>query len=269
MFVLQEPPRTGFELAWQTFGIRFRVFPSFLIISAILAGFLIWQVVGNNPLILAIGIAIDVACILAIVLFVEYVQGLVYRSYGIRLTVVLRDFAPTIFPESEPPHPLQRIAVQMSFPAACFLCFAIVYYSNQHFEWSTTSQVASFAYFILRIASLFWGIIGLIPVFPFPSGRIMLEALNFLSAQKGLLWTLVISIFVGLAYVVYTGAVWLNRMQPIELLDGVILPPSIIVAVFFLMSVMNNYQMVPFARQLAQSRASDNHDDDQAPWERR
>src|SRR5688500_5737467 len=37
VLTFQEPPRTGFEITWSLFGIRFRVLPSFFLISALLA----------------------------------------------------------------------------------------------------------------------------------------------------------------------------------------------------------------------------------------
>src|SRR5262245_40868355 len=121
-------------------GIRFRVLPSFFLIAALLAGLFIWPIVGNNLVALAIGIAIDVACIFFAIVFTEFIQGLVYRSYGLRSTVLVQDFGGGIYPDAEPPTALQRIVVALSAPASSFLLLAVVYYSNQEYHWSDTHQ---------------------------------------------------------------------------------------------------------------------------------
>ena len=117
-------------------------------------------------------------------MFTELVQGLVYRSYGLRSTVVIQDFGGGIYPEHEPPTALQRIVVALSNPASSFLLCAIVYYSNQEYDWKNVNPYLGFAYFILWIISLFWGIIGLLPIFPYPGGRVLMEL--FVSCRRGM-----------------------------------------------------------------------------------
>jgi stage IV sporulation protein FB len=265
----REPPRTGFELAWSLFGIRYRVLPSFFFLAGLLSAFFVWRVVGNNIVHLAIGIVIDVACILFAVVFTEFVQGLVYRSYGLRSTVVIQEFGGGIYPEHEPPSVLQRIVVALSNPASSFLLWAIVYYSNEKYHWSETHLFADLAYFILRIISLFWGIIGLLPIFPYPSGRIMMELFTLLSPRRGLIATLVVSIVLGLAYLAYVAAVLLGNMRPLPLPGGVFLPVSIILAVFFGISTAHNWQLLQYFRaQQRPYRTDQDEYDDRAPWER-
>ena len=268
MIEFREPPQTGFELRWSLFGVRFRVFPSFFFFSALLAAVFLWPL-ARNPVVLAIGIAIDVACIFLAIVFTEFVQGLVYRSYGLRSTAVLQEFGGGIYPEHEPPSALQRIVAQLSNPASSFLLFAIVYYSNQHYQWSRTSDIAGFAYFILWIVSLFWGIIGLLPIFPYPGGRVMLELLSVLSPRSGLLWTLGLSILFGLAYIAYTVAVrFLQSMNEIPLVEGVRLPANIILAVFIALATARNWQLLQYFRAQQRGYPTDDYDD-QAPWERK
>jgi hypothetical protein len=263
VFVFQEPPRTGFELTWQMAGVRFRILPSFFLIAALLA----FVFVGFHP----VAIAIDVACIFVAIVFTEFVQGLVYRSYGLRSTVLVQDFGGGIYPEAEPPTALQRIVAALSSPASSFLLFAVVYFSNQEYQWRNAHPYANFAYFILWLISLFWGIIGLLPIFPYPGGRVMLEVLNLISPRSGLVWTLVISIVLGIAYIVYTVAVrLLHQMPEIPLVEGLTLPASVILAVFFAITTMRNYQLLGMARSMQRQRSSydDYRDDDRAPWER-
>jgi stage IV sporulation protein FB len=266
----REPPQTGFELRWSMFGVRFRVLPSFFIVSAIIGAFFIWQVVGNNPVALAIGIAIDVACIFFAFVFTEFVQGLVYRSYGLRSTVVLRELGGGIYPEHEPPTALQRIVVALAAPASSFLLFAIIHYSNEEYQWSKVHQLVGFAYLILWIISLFWGIIGLLPIFPYPGGRVLLEVMNFVTPRNGLVLTLGISVVLGVAYVVYTFAVVYMRQPEIPLVRGVTLPASVLLAIFIALATMQNWQLLQYAR--AQRRGYREPVDDYGdrdPWDRR
>ena len=261
MIEFRPPPQTGVELRWSMFGVRFRVLPSFFLISALLAFFF----VGFNLL----AIAIDVACIFFAVVFSELVQGLVYRSYGLRSTVVIQEFGGGIYPDHEPPTVLQRITAALSNPASCFLLFALVYYSNQEYNWAATSPYANFAYRILWLISLFWGIIGLLPIFPYPGGKVMLELLTAASPRNGFVWTLVVSILVGLAYIGYTVAVYFGKMREVPLVENVTLPASIILAVFVALATIRNWQFLQYAR--AQRRGYQEPVDDygdRAPWER-
>src|SRR5262245_27074257 len=235
--------------------------PSFFLIAALLA----FLFVGFKPT----AIAIDVACIFFAIVFTELVQGLVYRSYGLRSTVLIQDFGGGIYPESEPPTALQRIVVALASPASSFLLLAVVYYSNQQYDWRNANPYAGFAYFILWLISLFWGIIGLLPIFPYPGGRVMLELLSLASPRSGLTATLIISIVVGLAYIAYTAAVYFRQIREIPLLHGTVLPASIILSVFLGLAVARNWQLLQMVRaqQKAYDTRSDEYDD-RAPWER-
>jgi hypothetical protein len=266
-----EPPRAPGELRWSIFGVRFRVLPSFFLISALLAAVFIWQIVGNNLTELAIGVAIDVGCIFVAFVLTELIQGLVYRSYGLRSTVVLQELGGGIYPEAEPPTALQRIAVALAAPASSFLLFAAVEYSNEQYHWSRINQYFAFAYIMLWVITLFWGIIGLLPIFPYPGGRVMLEVLSMISPRSGLVMTLVISIVAGVAYIAYVIAVlYLHQMRPIPLPGGVNLPANTLLAIFIAMATMRNWQFLQYA--LAARRGYrepvDDYDDERAPWDR-
>jgi len=264
----REPPQTGFELRWSLFGVRFRVLPSFFLISAIFAAVILWPL-ARNPVTLAIAIAIDVTCIFFAIVFTEFVQGLVYRSYGLQSTAVLQEFGGGIYPEQEPPSALQRIVAFLSNPASSFLLFAIVYYSDLHYKWSQTSLLAEFAYFILYVVSLFWGIIGLLPIFPYPGGRVMLEVLNLISPRSGLALTLVVSIIVGLAYIVYVVAIrFLHNMREIPLVEGHMLPANVFLAIFIALATAHNWQLLGYVRAQQRPYPTDDYED-QAPWEKK
>jgi len=257
----REPSRTGFELRWSMFGVRFRVLPSFFIIAALLAYVFVRLDV--------VAMAVDVACIFIAIAFTELVQGLVYRSYGLRSTVIIQEFGGGIYPEREPPTVLQRIAVALASPASSFLLYAIVFYSNKEYHWAAAVPYGNFAYQILYIVTAFWGIIGLLPILPYPGGRVMLEVLTAISPRNGLVATLTISIVVGLAYIAYVAAVLLGHMREVPLVENFVLPASIIIAVFFALAVMHNWQMLRYARSMRRGQ-DDPVDDygDHAPWER-
>ena len=262
MIEFRPPPQTGFELRWPMFGIRFRVLPSFFLIAALIA----FLFVGFN----LVAIAIDVACIFFAIVFTEVVQGLVYRSYGLRSEVVIQEFGGGIYPEHEPPTVLQRITAALSNPASSFLLFALVYYSNQEYNWAAANPYANFAYRILWLIALFWGIIGLLPIFPYPGGRVMLEILSAVSPRNGLIWTLGISILVGLVYIAYTAAIYFGKMREVMLTENVPLPASIILSVFLVLATIRNWQLLQYARaqRRGYSEPVDDYDDDRRPWER-
>jgi vacuolar-type H+-ATPase subunit I/STV1 len=262
-----EPPQTGFELRWALFGVRFRVFPSFFGISAVLAAVFLWPL-ARNQVTLAIGVAIDVACIFFAIVFTEFVQGLVYRSYGLRSTAVLQEFGGGIYPDAEPPTALQRIVAYLSNPVSSLLLFAIVHYSEEHYRWSQTSPYAGFAYLILWIVTLFWGIIGFLPIFPYPGGRVMLEVLNLISPRSGLALTLVLSILFGVAYIVYTVAVrFLHAMHEVRLVENVTLPANIFLAIFVALATAHNWQLLGYVRAQHRNHRTDD-DEDRSPWEK-
>src|SRR5439155_1451494 len=128
----------------------------------------------------------NLAGITVAILFVSLVQALVYKSYGLRSTILVREFISGVYPEAPPPTALQRIAVALAYPAGCFLLYALLYYSNREYGWSKTSLVAGIMYMILVLIAKFWGIITLLPIFPYPGGRVMLEVLSLISPRGGL-----------------------------------------------------------------------------------
>jgi hypothetical protein len=247
-------------MRWSVAGIRFRVMPSFFLITALLAYFWIGQFILE-------AIIVDVACIFLAVVFTELVQGLVYRSYGIRSEVVIQEFMGGIYPEHEPASRLQRIMVALASPASCFMLLALVHYTNDEFQWSKTSPLAGFAYSILWIVSLIWGVIGLLPIFPYPGGRVMLEVISFFVPRRGLVLTLFISIVLGLLYIAYMVGVYLRMVPVIRLPGGAWLPIGIFLAIFMALATIKNWQLFTLLR--AQQRATYTDDyDDRAPWDR-
>jgi len=262
-----EPDRSTFELRWRVFGIHFRVMPSFWLISAVIAYVLFNPLLGRDPTRLALGIATDVGSYFLALVAMELVQGLVYRSYGIGSTAVIQDFGSTIMPDEEPPTRLQRITAALSAPASAWLMFALVYYSNQSYGWRDVSFYTLLAYELLWIATLFWGIIGLLPIYPYPGGLVLLELLTAISPRGGLAATLVVSIGVALAYVAYTVLYLLGHVPLLRLRENVRLPPSIVASVFFGISVLHNWQLLRHAL----ARRSDDREaeyESHSPWEK-
>lgn len=269
MIEFREPPQTGFELRWSLLGFRFRISPSFFVVYGLIIAFLVWFQIRVDPVTLALAVAFNLAGILIAILFVSIVQALVYRSYGLRSAIVIREFISGVYPEASPPTALQRIVVALAYPAGCFLLYALLYYSNQQYGWSKTSLVAGIMYTILLMIAMFWGIITLLPVFPYPGGRVLLEVISLISPRNGLVLTLYVSIAVGLAYIAYSAAWYFGKIKEFEIVEGVVLPASPIVAIFMVLTVMNNWQTLQYAQ--AQRRGyQDPVDDygDRSPWER-
>jgi hypothetical protein len=265
----REPPRTGFELGWRLFGIRFRISPSFFVVYGLILAILVYLQIRNDPVTLVLAVAFNLVAIFIAILFVSLVQALVYKSYGLRSTVLIREFISGVYPESAPPTALQRIAVALAYPAGCFLLYALLYYSNQQYGWSKTSAIAGIMYRLLVLIAKFWGIITLLPIFPYPGGRVMLEVLTLISPRGGLAATLVISILVGMAYIAYFLAVYFNKIRELEIAEGVFLPADIIVSVFFALSVMQNWQTLQYIRSTRRGYQDPVDDyDDRSPWER-
>ena len=236
------PPRQAGELRWSLFGVSFRVVPSFWLYAALVAYFILNPFFAGNQLL--IGVAIDVGCIFAAIVFTLFVQGLIYRSYGLYSTVIVSDFSSGIYPEAEPPLVLQRIVVALSGPISSFILFAVVFYSNAEFQWAKMSPYAGFAYQILVIISLFWGILGLLPIYPYSCGKVMLEVFAFFAPVKGIILTLVISILIALAYVAYVVGVYFFQVPRLILIDKWPLPAAPIAAIFFGFSILKNVQLL-------------------------
>jgi stage IV sporulation protein FB len=147
------------------------------------------------------------------------------------------------------------------------LLYAIVYYSNQEYQWAQAHPYLGFAYFILWIVSLFWAIIGLLPIFPYPGGRALGEILTAMLGRTGMLLTLVLSIAVGIAYIAYVALVYFNHMDHIPLPGKERLPASIFVAVFFAIATMRNWQILQMVRAQGRRYEADDYGE-KSPWER-
>jgi len=270
VFEEHAPPRQPGELRWSVFGIHYRVLPSFWLVSALIA-YVIFGAFGQRPPVQALVaiVALDVACIFAALVFTTLMQGLVYRSYGLYSTVVIQEFSGGVIPEAEPASRLQRIMVALSAPISCFALFAVVYYTNEAYQWRDAYGLYTFfPYYILFYTGLFWGIIGLLPIYPYSGGRVMLEVFSIASPLKGLIATLLVSIVVGIAYIAYVIAVETGTMKRIMLYDNLPLPAGIIIAIFFGISTVRNVQLLNIVRAQTRRYRPD-EDTDDAPWERR
>jgi hypothetical protein len=257
----REPPRTGFELRWMMLGVRFRVLPSFFLISA-LVGYLF---VGPN----VVAIALDVGCIFVAIVFTELVQGLIYRSYGLRSTVLVQELGGGIYPEAEPPLRIQRIVVALASPASSFLLFALVYYSNQEYHWADVNPYARFAYVILYFISLFWGILGFLPMFPWPGGRVLMEVLGFLSPRYGFELTLWFSILLGIVLISDTVWLMLGHRSELPYLNQLGYTARVFLGVFFVLATIRNWQYLQYARAMRRGYQEPVDDyGDRSPWER-
>jgi hypothetical protein len=266
VLTFQEPPRTGFEITWSLFGIRFRILPSFFLVSALLA-YLFISPLFRDPKTLAIGIVVDVACFFVADILIGLVQGVVYRSYGIRASVLVAEFGPTVYGEHPPPLRIQRIVVALSHPAACFFLFALVYYSNQHFRWSEASVYAWFAYKLLWFVSLALGIIGFLPMFPYPGGKVVMELLTWVSPRHGVAWTLWLSIAIGVVVVGNAVSLLLGRGTFIPYMEILGQINWILIAVFFSLGVLRNWQLLQMVRSQSRRYESDDYGE-RAPWDR-
>lgn len=261
MITFPEPPRSPMELSWSMFGIRVRVSLMFFVIAGLIAYFLVIRRFIIEAILL------DVACMFFAFLFTGVSQGLVYRSYGIRSTVMLQDLGVIVYPEEEPASRLQRIIVALSAPMSSFVLFAAVYYSNLEFAWAKNGPLFLMAYFILYWVSLCWGILGLLPIFPYSCGIVLMEVLTWVSPRRGLIWTLIISIILAVAYIAYVVAVQTGNMNIIRLVDDAFLPPSILFAIFLGLGTLRNYQLLQQLWAAQRSYPTDDYGD-RAPWER-
>jgi hypothetical protein len=99
--------------------------------------------------------------------------------------------------------------------------------------------------------SLFWGAIGLLPIFDYPGGRFMLEVLSLISRRRGLQMTLIVSLLLGGAYVAYTIAVYSGNMRRIVLVDNIRLPAEPILAIFMGITLLNNWELLKVANTMA------------------
>jgi len=213
------------------------------------------------------GIAVDVACIFLALAFTGFVQGLVYRSYGIRSSVVIQEFGSGVHPEAMPPLRIQRIVVALASPASSFLLFALVYYSNQEWHWSRTSVYTEFAYLILYIITLVWGVLGFLPMFPYPGGKVLMELLTFLTPRYGVQITLGLSILIGLVVLADTAFLLVQGRSYIPWVNTLHTYIRIFIAIFFAMTTAQNWQLLQRYRAPFLARRTNDYED-RSPWER-
>jgi stage IV sporulation protein FB len=235
----------------------------FFVVAAVFA----YVFVGPN----LAAIALDVACIFAAILFTEIVQALVYRSFGLRCTVVIQEFGGGVTPDSEPPYRIQRITAALSCPASSFLLYALLYYSNQEYHWDAPGNnvYVRFAFTILKIVSLFWGIIGLLPMFPWPGGRVLAEILSFISPRYGFEAMLWFSILLGLVLLADTAWMLLGNPSELPYLNQLGPNSRIILGLFFLLATIRNWQILQYVRAVRRQHAAEySQVDDREPWER-
>ncbi len=217
---LGEPAATQGDIRFSLFGIPVRIHPFFWIIGLILGmnsrdvrGMLTWVVV------LLVGI-----------LFHELGHAFAIRAFGQRPRIVLYGFGGLTFHHDEgvyaasDPGPMRQIIISAAGPGAGFLLAAAVVagiaLSGHAIEFGLGGSfgivirmqpVGSplFTAFLWQLLyfCLIWGAVNLLPVYPLDGGQIGREILVWFNPEKGIVHSLILSIFTAILLAVYGLAV--------------------------------------------------------------
>jgi Zn-dependent protease len=269
MFLL-EPNQTPYDLHWRMFGISVRVHPMFWLLSFILGfesvrlGFtylLIWM-----------------ACVFVSVLIHELGHvwmGLVFGSHG---RIVLYSFGGLAIGSNHLDKRWQRIAVCFAGPMAGFLLLGVLllglwlrdrqlfpaylqipklYLGLPVERWelralrNTIGQLEFFVVTQMIFINMMWGLINLLPIWPLDGGQISRDVCESLSRDRGLTWSLGISmVLAGILAIHSLLAEYGRRLLPLDFGD-------MFSAILFGLLALQSFQLLQHAQ--SQRRWMDDH----------
>jgi len=225
---------TSFDLKFRLFSFPIRVHPYFWLIMALLGS---WVLQKYPPFYLALW----VVCAFLSVLVHELGHALAARFFGAHSSILLYGFGGVAQYSHAPRRAWQRLLIALAGPAAGFALFGLVFASDLLFDWSKFGEVLRGLFWFLFVMNLFWNLFNLLPIYPLDGGKICRELLDLLGVQRPDPPTYVISMLVAGALAAY-GAASLLRVVPKEIDDAMPFRPSIMMTIFFVLFVVENYQ---------------------------
>jgi Zn-dependent protease len=211
--ILNEPPRSPYDLNFRLLGIPVRVHPMFWLVAVLLG-------LGGNqdpvPILMWVGV------VFVSILVHELGHALTARWYGWEPWITLHSFGGLASYQPTFHDPKSRIVITLAGPGAGFLLAAAIAAAiaasghRLEFGWPDfvlpvlfepyESRPLNMLIIDLLYVNIFWGLVNLLPVYPLDGGQISQELFQLANPRDGLrqsLWlSVVTAAVVGvLAYV--------------------------------------------------------------------
>jgi len=160
---------TQYDLRFTLFGIPVRVHPFFWLLAA----FIVWDAVGGQMELVAVGIA----CVFISVLIHELGHAAVAVTYGWPPRIVLYHFGGlAMFEPTRGFTPGRSIIISLAGPMAGFALYGLVW-GIDFYLMQTQSPLLQrppvfVAIYFLKWINLYWGILNLLPIFPLDGGQV-------------------------------------------------------------------------------------------------
>lgn len=211
--ILNEPPRSPYDLNFRVLGIPVRVHPLFWFVALLLG------MSGDQQ---AVPMLLWVATVFVSILVHELGHALTARSYGWDPWITLHGFGGLASYRPTYRSPGAQILITLAGPGAGFLFAALVVLlivvsgHRVEFAWPHSVLPIRFDPFesnrlnmlivYMLYVNIFWGLVNLLPIYPLDGGRITQEVLQIANPRDGLRQSLWLSVIVAamagvLAYV--------------------------------------------------------------------
>ncbi|MEX0678530.1 MAG: site-2 protease family protein [Pirellulales bacterium] len=210
--ILNEPPRTPYDLNFRALGIPVRVHPLFWLAAVVLG------VRGNEE---PQQLVLWVAAVFVSILVHELGHALAARFYGWDPSITLHVFGGLASYQPTYRSPIKQIVITLAGPGAGFLFAALIVGSiaafghRVQFGWQGWVLPINYDFASTKLemlvddllyVNIFWGLVNLLPVYPLDGGQISLEIFQLANPRDGLRQSLWLSVVVAagvgvLAYV--------------------------------------------------------------------
>ncbi len=212
--LLNEPPRSAYDLNFHLLGVPVRVHPLFWVVVVLLG-------LGgsSDPKLMLIWVG---ACFVSIVVH-EMGHALAARAHGWEPWITLYGLGGLASYQPTRRSPRSQILISLAGPAAGFLFAALVVAilaaagHEPRFDpasrmrvpvdwiWFESRQANYLVYDLLYI-NIFWGLVNLLPIFPLDGGQVAREVFGLFSGPDGMRQSLWLSVIIaaGLAVLALT-----------------------------------------------------------------
>lgn len=269
-----QPAPTPFDLRWSLLGVRFRVHPSFWIVTLLLGLMSARYILPDGGHFSFVKVGLWVLCMFVSVLAHELGHVIAGRIFGEPGNILLYSMGGLAVGYYHQLKRWQRMLVFAAGPLAGFLLLAVVALIEPTFwnryileslvnaypaipwdslrvehpllakfvpSYLSASWYAAYVRYIaafLIVINLFLNLFNLLPVLPLDGGQIMREICTGLAPQRGMRLALGLSFLFGGAIAVYSGLKMMRPDLPYPPLD-----PLFNVVIFGMMALQNLFQM--------------------------
>jgi len=216
---LAEPQPTPYDLRFHWLGIPIRVAPWFWLVAALLG----WNLTPTGEPD-GMYLLLWMSAAFVSILVHELGHALAMRFYGISSYIVLYQFGGLTVPERHAYYggssrgaddPLRELAITAAGPAAQLalaLAIALAVYASPYrlpavpyLEYVLplgqgqpfASDAVTLGLFYLLLASVFWALLNLLPVYPLDGGQIVRNLLVLVQGSRGIRNSLIVSMVAG------------------------------------------------------------------------